>query len=395
MGFGKANLDTVFEGFKYFKLKTPDPKRGEEMTEIIVRLLPSMHSYEDSGNWKFFYGQHYGHFGVNPRNPEKPRSRPFGCIQRKNKNKEIVVRCPKCEQIEKMRSRYDAAEDALAKQHGVDKKDPSFRDIKRADANLKKMGEWLGNHNCDKKFWINVMSLNGEFGVLQLSYTTCEKKLVPFLKRLRDQDKVDAFDPNGGVWLRFTRTGSKPQVQDNVETYDELVDIGNGRKAKVMKPAPMTAEQIEKALKICPDLAKGVVKFIDVETMERLVKSSGDPEETDRIWPPEPMKDNDGLKTTGLKAASTGASTSSDDDEPAFDNDEGAQSTTAASTTTTAPKTTEAAPADDEDAELERLLAKRKAREDAAAKLNGAKAADPASGTALDPVSKFLKDYSA
>jgi hypothetical protein len=91
-GFGKANIETQFDGFKYFKLRTPDVKKGETETTLIVRLLPSMKSYRDSGEWKFFYGQHYGYAGVNSRDPSKPRSRPFGCIQKKNKNKEIVTR---------------------------------------------------------------------------------------------------------------------------------------------------------------------------------------------------------------------------------------------------------------------------------------------------------------
>lgn len=283
--FGKANLDSTFEGYKYFKLKTPDQKKGEERTEFVARLIPAMHSYRDSGEWKFFYGQHYGYHRNNPRNPEKPRAAPFGCIQKKNKAKEIVVECPKCTQMDRQRAKYDARVAELMKQHGIDSKDaPEFKDIKKNDQKLKAIGEWLKKHNCDKKFWMNVMTPSGEFGVLQLSYDTTMNVLIPFLKKLREEEKLDAFDPAGGVYLKFTRTGQIPRVKDSVECDTELVDY-QGKKARMNKAAPLDEAQIEKAIKICPDLAKDVVKFIPKETIQQLVDCNGDPDEVDRIWP--------------------------------------------------------------------------------------------------------------
>jgi hypothetical protein len=291
-GFGKVNLDDSYEGFKYFKLKTPDIRKGETETELILRLLPSMHSYRDSGEWKFFYGQHYGHYGNNPKQPDKPRARPFGCIQQKNpKTGEIEVECPKCTQIEKKKAAKKAREEQLLKQlqaqdASIDEKSPEFKEAKADDKKLQDLNAWLMKHNCDKKWWMNVMDLKGEFGVFQLSYTTMKERLLPLLRDLRDKKKIDAFDPAKGVFLRFTRSGKGINVVDNVTVYTETVVV-EGEELQKMKFAPLTDEQIEKALKICPDLKKDVVKFISAKQIAELVERGDDPDAVDEIWPPE------------------------------------------------------------------------------------------------------------
>lgn len=284
-GFGVAKIEREFEGYKLLKLKTPDQKKGEEKTELVVRLLPSMKSYKDTGEWKFYYGNHFGHYGNNSRNPEKPRARPFGCIQKKNKQKEILTACPKCTQIAAKQAVYDAREEELFKASGLtDKKQKEFYEIKKADKALKIMGEWLGKHNCDKKFWINVMTLDGAYGVLQLSYTTVVDKLEPFLKEMRDKYKIDVFAPSKGLWIKFTRTGIKPRVTDGVEAFTETVTLPDGNTAEMKKAAPMTKEQIQQALKICPDLKTDVVKFLSPEKIQELVDSNGDPDLVDKAW---------------------------------------------------------------------------------------------------------------
>lgn len=295
--FGKTNIDPVYDGPAYFKLKTPDAKKGETMTELVVRLLPSMKSYRDSGEWKFFYGQHYGYYGTNPRNPDKPRPRPFACIQKKNgKTKEIVDHCPKCDQIEAQRKKYEEREQALLKAHpGIDPKvnKKEWREVKDADAKLKALSEWLRKHNCDKKFWMNVMSKDGKFGVLQLSYKTTKDVLMPFLKKLRDEEKMDPFDPAGAPFLKFTRTGQKPQVVDAVGLYQEKIEVEVGGKLKKLDETVMstlTDEQIARALKQCPDLKLEAVQFLAFEKIEQLVNSSGSAEEVDAIWGDPPAK---------------------------------------------------------------------------------------------------------
>lgn len=413
-GFGKVSIDSQYEGFKYFKLRTPDIKKNETETTLVLRLLPSMKSYRDSGEWKFYYGQHYGYAGVNPRDPSRPRARPFACIQKKNKNKEIVVACPKCTQMAKFEARKKAREDELAKQHGVgDDKEArgsaDFYNIKREDAKHKQVADWLGKHNCDKKFWINAMDKDGNFGVLQLSYTTTTEKLIPLLKKLSSGDetgdKVDAFDPGSGMWLKFTRSGRAPRVIDNITVFEDFVEVGGGKKAKLAQPAPMTQEQIEKALKVCPDLAKDVVKTISAETIQALVDCSGDPEDVDRIWPPEDKKPKAAPTTTTLppsqsdESADEGDSLVDEDLAPGIDFAKKAAELKAAKAAEVKEESEEKkapAPAveeDDEEAALQKMLEAARAKKAAKAATTLATAAGL--GKTVDNADDFLAQFEA
>jgi uncharacterized C2H2 Zn-finger protein len=415
-GFGKANIDNSYDGPKYFKMRTPDPRKNETETVLVLRLLPSMHSYRDSGQWKFYYGQHYGYAGVNPRDPSKPRARPFGCIQKKNKAKEILERCPKCDQIAQYEAKKKTREDELAKQHGIldeeGRKSPEFYEIKKGDQKYQTFATWLSKHNCDKKFWINAMDRDGNFGMLQLSYTTCEEKLMPLLRKLASGEetgeKVDAFDPSSGIWLKFVRAGKAPRVQDSVGVFEELVEVAPGKKAKIAQAAPMTTDQIAKALKTCKNLAKDVVKFIDVTTMQKLVDCSGDPAEVDAIWPPEDLKK---AKATEKETETTksGADLSPSDENLEVGEDENLAGDIAApapkvevKTEAKTPAPAQAAPqVSEEDAEEAALkaqmeaLARRKAEKAAAAKAASAQTTTPGLGASVDNPDDFLAQFSA
>jgi hypothetical protein len=64
----------------------------------------------------------------------------------------------------------------------------------------------------------------------------------------------------------------------------------NGRNLKEYKTSVMTEEEVQKALRICPDLQKDVVKILSFDTIQALVDCGNDAVEVDRIWPPEPKK---------------------------------------------------------------------------------------------------------
>jgi hypothetical protein len=384
--FGKPSLDNNnYESFKYFKMQPPDEAKGETSTTLVARIFGPMHSYVESGAWKFFYGQHYGHTRNNTKNPEKPRAAPFGCIQKKNRDKQVIQACPKCDQMDKVREIIHKREQKIAAAN-PNASEQQLKELAKKDPVISEQNKWLRANNCDKKFWLNVMNANGEFGVLQLSYTTCEKILVPLLRQLRDRG-VDAFDLETGVFFNFTRTGRNFDAIDTITVAQEQIDIGGGRKAFVDKLAPLTPEQIEKAARVLPDLKTGVVKFISFEVMEQLVNSSGDPDETDRIWPE--------VRKQQAVAPTTTTTVSLDDEEgpPAEDED----TTTVASkpaVQTAAPAQSVVDEVDTSEAELEAKLAALKAKKAAA------KAAPAVTKTAAAPstdkdVEEFLSDFDA
>lgn len=305
--FGTASVQPEFEGYKIFKLKTPDAKKGETITTLILRLLPQMHSLKaDPTGWRRFYGNHYGHYGNNARNPEKPRPRPFGCIQKKNlKTKEIERHCPKCDQMEIKRGKQakrereiETANPHIAKIENDTDRKRALRELCKKDKDWMVQNEWLRKHNCDKKWWINVMDQEGQFGVLQVSHDFFKKGLEVKLKEWRDNNKIDVFHPINGLWLKFTRTGSNPRVTDSVDLLRKTV-VKDGEEVEVKEKAPMTMEQLRRAVKICPDLDKDCVTFLSVEKMQALIDSKGDLDKVDEIW-------------DGPKAISDSSSSSSD-----------------------------------------------------------------------------------
>jgi hypothetical protein len=381
-GFGTAKIEREFDGPKYFKLKVPDESKGEEKTELVLRLLPSMKSYRDTGEWKFFYGQHYGHAGVNSRDPSKPRARPFGCIQKKDsKTKEITTHCPKCDQIEAKKKAFETRKVVVLADAGItDDKSREARDACQADKKLKALADWLRRHNCDKKFWMNVMSKAGDFGVFQLSYTTCRDLLEPLLKELRDKAKLDAFDPAKGIYLRFTRAGKAPRVTDNVEVLTETVDV-NGEELQRKVYAPLTDAQIERALKVCPDLSNGVVRFLTAEGIQALVDCDDSPEAVDEIWNKYEIK----AKKAEPETQKTEKAADEPVDDKPVENKPQAQA---------AP---EPDAEDDEEAELELRMAQLKAKKVAKA-LKANAAEEPmmkSPAPAADDTDDFLSDFDA
>lgn len=288
-GFGSVSIEREFNGPKHFKMRMPDPKKNEESTELIARLLPAMHSYKDTKEWCFFYARHFGHAGVNASNPDRPRMRPFKCIERK-RNKVVEHHCPKCDQIALKEAQLaKIIREILEKNPEIEEKKVRQSEQYKSDKRIKVLAEWLKNNNCDRKYWVNVMVQSGtkiEFGDLALGYKFVEKVLRPFLKELQEKKGIDAFHPQKGVWLRFVRTASSfNDIVDRVELVTDDVE-SNGETLQRARRAPMSPEQIKQALATCVDLSKDVVETISVDTMKALIASSGDPEETDRIWPP-------------------------------------------------------------------------------------------------------------
>lgn len=300
MGFGipqYGNTDAVY--WKNFKLRSPDASKNEMIFELIVRILPPMHSLAEKGKWAMYYGQHFGYAG-NGKDPGKAKQRPFGCIEQSDfRTKMITVACPACDVIAEKKADREAREaEYKAKKLG----EGEIRDL------LDPLTQWLKKHNCDRKWHINVMNQAGEFGVLTISHTV-KKMLDVKMEELRKNKKIDPMLLDQGVWFRFTRMGKFP-VQDAVEVVTESFDVKDvGQVERVLK-APLTEAQQEQALKVCPDLAKDVVKFISGKQIAQLVASSGDPDEVDRIW-------QIGTKTTERTPARTPAASTTQTDSGA------------------------------------------------------------------------------
>jgi hypothetical protein len=338
--------------------------------------------------WRVYVGKHFGHYGNNSRNPEKPRARPFGCIQKKNlRTKEIEIACPKCDQIEIVRGKQKKREGEVLKANpdiaaieSEKDRERALREVCKADNVYASYSEWLKKHNCDRKWWMNVMTLNGTFEAFGISHTTMKDKLEPKLKEWREKKKIDVFHPQKGVWLRFTRTGTRPRVTDSVELFMETVER-DGEIVEKVKFAPLDKVMIARAIKECPDLGKDVVQVLPVAKIQALIEAKGDLDKTDEIW--------DGPKNKPVRSTSSLESVADD----VSDDDAGTSSAASSSLESAAEEPAAPTPASDVDAEEAALEAQMKALQ--AKKAAKAAAASKPAVKAEESADDFLAGFSA
>lgn len=269
-GFGKVNLSNT-SGTKY--LKELRPKEGET---IAFRLIPPVKSGVESGKYAEWIALHRGFQGVNKTNPDKPANRSFVCIQDRDfRTKEIRVRCPMCDLIAQRQADLDELETQL-KARGVKEKSDEWNERR------KPLTQWLKDYYIDRKFYLNAMEKDSrELVLVALTGTTLKKLREEVLKPLSDSG-IDPFDPDGGVWLKISRTGKFKDVVDRIEVIKERAQLPDGRIAELNIPAPMTQEEQAKALEECVDLPTHGFR-ISAEQITKLTTCSGDPEEVDRI----------------------------------------------------------------------------------------------------------------
>lgn len=260
-GFGAAKYGDG--GFKFIKL-TKD-------STIVVRIIPPMKSLQRTGKWAAYHGVHYGYHGVDPRDSSNTKSQPFKCVEQRDfRSQMTTVECPECLLVATKREERDRNERTLLAEGKSQADVISF---------LKPLDTWIRSHAPNRKWYINVLTADGTFGVLLLSNRT-KKSLEQAVKDVRDQH-VDPIAPHQGAWFSITRVGDGFSTPDSVKVVNESVSM-NGQTFHSIKQAPLTAEQAADALSICPDLAT-VARAISFEQVTMLVASSGDPVEVDSI----------------------------------------------------------------------------------------------------------------
>lgn len=268
-GFGKAKIGAG-SFTKEFKLQTP--KNDNETTEFKARLIPPIKSCVDTGDWAKYHGTHFGHKGTNRADPGKLKIRTFGCIEQKNMKSGIVtVACPQCDELTRHKDQLKTKEaQAIA----------AGKTPEQIDLILTPLKQWIKDYNCDRKWHINVMTVEGELGTLQLSHRT-KKQLEAKIVEAKSEG-IDAFDVEAGCYFNFKRTGRMLSTVDTIEVLTQSVKI-DGRSLQEVKPAPMTQDQQLKALDTLPDL-NDRVRVLTYDQIKQLVNGSGDPTEVDVIF---------------------------------------------------------------------------------------------------------------
>lgn len=273
--FGTTNYNkTSTVAYKNLKLSQPDLKKGQSETTLTVKIMPPMHSGRDRNgvNWACRSAIHWGYKVQDAKDPNKEFGKSFVCVE-KSYNKVIEQVCEECELIREAKNVMELRRNAL-KQAGNEKGVDTDPEYQRA-AGFTKV------HNLDCKYRINVMTLDGEFGVLKVSITTY-KALKAFMEGYKAKKGVDINDPNGGAWIKFTTTGQFRDKKDNIEIYMEEIPGSDG--AFRAKPGALTHEQKVQALKCLPDIFLPESAVLSPAQVAALTKCSGDPAEVSAIF---------------------------------------------------------------------------------------------------------------
>lgn len=257
---GKTNYSrTNTEKLTYYKLGMKDNQRN-----LTVRIAPPIKSLADSGMYAVYVKQHFGYqMQTTPRDGKEAKSFPvpFSCIERRDRNKNVVQECPECNEIALRKASLDSKR-ARLKADGVSED--------AVEAQVRPMAEWLKSHNLDKKWNLLAKDESGKWGYLTLSHTA----FTDLQREIADLIANGIEDPLGveGVWFKFTRAGdSFNNIKDTCKAV--VVKAGAGFQYKTDS---LTQTDFD-ALDALPELVT-LGRKISYEQIQSLVESGGDPE---------------------------------------------------------------------------------------------------------------------
>jgi hypothetical protein len=270
-GFGVAKFgkDAVTgPAWKRRKLAVPEFSKGEEATTFVCRIVPPIKSLKGTNYYYQYHDEFWGYEGRSTKDPAKTWSRPFVV-----KNARLDSN-PAQRKIDEMTKRK---EDLVASLKAAGKTEDEI------ELETASYGLWIKKHNRDTKVFLNVVDEQENLHVLMLSSTNFKKLKSKIDKMAEGDEGVNALDPRGGVWFKFTRTDAKG-AQDDIEIVTETQTVPGFGKVAVTKAAPMSAELAARVLEKAPDLRLDVVKYLTLDQATRLVYGPEDPDFVDAIW---------------------------------------------------------------------------------------------------------------
>lgn len=237
----------------------------------FYRILPPCFSYAENGRWAEHYSVHFGYRGSKNDKGNAPL-RPFVCVRRKDKNKNIIQECAEHVKIEKAKALLDKKRSELVE------KGKSKEEIKTA---LQPITDYLMAHNVDNKWHLNVKASDGRIGVLKIPHSAYQD-LLETIKNVIDRYKIDPLSPNQGVWFNFKRMGAGLDTTYKVQVQMKMIDTPQG-KAEVLKEAELSESDLARMEAEAFDLSNMYSK-ITPEQVQHLVDTDGDPSVVDQIF---------------------------------------------------------------------------------------------------------------
>lgn len=256
-----------FDKTNYFTFKNGDN---------IYRIMPPMFSSLDKGHWSVYYAKHFGYTNA------EGKSVNFVCLREyDNQTGGLIQDCPFCldqENKKKDMEKFAFEVNELQNQFHNYKVQGNAIEAERAGALLE---EAKDNHQLARslynprsaRFWVNAMTMNGEFGLLGLPKTVYEalvgKKVQDvknpskytrsqgLLQRIKEKDKIDAVSVNEGVWFNITREGSTQfDTEYKTSVLKEEIELPSGDLVEKTRRSTLSDQQKREALSKCKDLQK-------------------------------------------------------------------------------------------------------------------------------------------
>ena len=240
----------------------------------VYRIMPAMFSNLESGHWAVYYGRHFGYVD------SEGKMKSFTCIKKYDEEtRALVEECPFCVDQETKKARKESLDHEVKELHAQINKHQSVgthpdqiaalqRELKDKSSELSVASKLYNARQ--KRFWVNAMNMNGEFGLLGLPQTVYEglagkreqdKKTNKYIRKpgllakLKEDKKVDALDVNQGVWFSIEKTGSTQyDTEYKIEPFKEEKVFDDGSVGEIIKRAPLSTEQKKLALTKCKDL---------------------------------------------------------------------------------------------------------------------------------------------
>jgi len=282
--FGNTSSRTAkrkeFKKTNYFNLEKGDN---------FFRVMPEMFTGIEKNLWAVYYVRHWGY------KKENGQKQPFLCTRKYDpKTRMISHECEFCKDYDtksEMIKSYQAGVAKLNKNLVEAQNNGTDDEVEGIETQIgdiqSKMSEIRGNlGSVERRFWVNAMNRQGEFGVLPVPKTVFEQlagkrnkdgtRVPGLIKTLQEDEGISALDVTEGVTFKITRTGSDQfdtEYKSDVET--ETIEL-NGRKTKQTKLTPLSNEQKTRALKDCSDLVTMFDHLVlsDAE-MKTIVNGSG------------------------------------------------------------------------------------------------------------------------
>ena len=237
-----------------------------------IRILPPMHSLAEEGRWAVYETMHWGYAGVDGKDQNKTKARPFRCIKEEDRRTNMLLQeCPECTLIEQYKAQEKEVEARLRSEGKAEEE---------VQAGLAPIQGWLKAHRPDAK-WYMAVKKGDDFGQFKIPHRM-KKQIEEIIQKVLAEDGIDALDLDQGLEFNVKRTGDGFSVPDTVELVMEDVLV-NGRKLKQIKVSPITEEEANKALEKIDDLSKAGGLRLSYDQIKALTESSGDPEEVDQI----------------------------------------------------------------------------------------------------------------